>query len=94
MLGVLIGVMLFGMMADKYGRRKISLLGLVVMSMFGMLSALTQSYLQFVTMRLVSSQESVRFTLRAGHLGTTMPASGLDGYTLDTIKREDENLDD
>ncbi|XP_038065659.1 solute carrier family 22 member 15-like [Patiria miniata] len=75
MFGVLTGVMLFGMMADKYGRRKISLLGLILMSMFGMLSALTQSYVQFAVTRFLLGMATggvilCSFVLATENLGT------------------------
>ncbi|XP_071806680.1 solute carrier family 22 member 15-like [Asterias amurensis] len=76
MFGVLIGVMIFGMMADIYGRRKMSLVGLILMSMFGMLSALTQTYMQFTIARFLFGLATggvilTTFVLATENLGNT-----------------------
>lgn len=53
MFGLLVGAVLFGALADKYGRRMIILIGLAVQAIFGVGVAFSPNFYIYVLLRFV-----------------------------------------
>jgi OCT family organic cation transporter-like MFS transporter 4/5 len=53
MVGILVGSFLFGDLSDRFGRRPIFFLSLVLQVVFGILAGLAPNYWAFVTARIV-----------------------------------------
>jgi MFS family permease len=55
LIGIMLGALLFGYLADRFGRRKLFLLTLLVYSSFTVLSALSPNYPAFLVFRLLTA---------------------------------------
>lgn len=53
MVGVMLGSIIFGSLSDKYGRRPIFFLSLVIQLVGGILVAIAPEYISYVTLRLI-----------------------------------------
>ena len=51
MAGVLVSASLFGILADMYGRRPVTVVGCVLMAATGVGCAFTHSFVQFTVLR-------------------------------------------
>ncbi|XP_006626299.2 organic cation transporter protein [Lepisosteus oculatus] len=70
MFGLLVGAVVYGALADKYGRRCIILLGLAVQTVFGVGAAFSPNYYVYVFLRFV--------------IGTTISAVIMNAFVLGT----------
>lgn len=55
LLGIMIGALLFGYLADRFGRRKLFILTLLMYSTFTVISALSPGYMAFLCFRLLTA---------------------------------------
>jgi MFS family permease len=55
LVGIMIGALLFGYLADRFGRRKLFILTLLLYSSFTVLSALSPGYFAFLTFRFLTA---------------------------------------
>jgi MFS family permease len=55
LIGIMLGALLFGYLADRFGRRKLFLLTLLLYSSFTVLSALSPNYPAFLVFRLLTA---------------------------------------
>ncbi|XP_062407014.1 organic cation transporter protein [Sardina pilchardus] len=70
MFGLLVGAVLFGALADKYGRRSIILVGLALQAVFGVGAAFAPTFYIYVALRFV--------------VGTTISAVIMNAFVLGT----------
>lgn len=53
MIGVMVGSMIFGALSDRFGRKPIFFLSLVIQLIGGILVAVSPEYISYVTFRLI-----------------------------------------
>ncbi|XP_051510765.1 solute carrier family 22 member 6-A-like [Myxocyprinus asiaticus] len=70
MFGLLVGAVLFGALADKYGRRMIILIGLAVQAIFGVGAAFAPNFYIYVLLRFVVGMTVSAVIMNAFVLGT------------------------
>ncbi|KAI2651689.1 Solute carrier family 22 member 6-A [Labeo rohita] len=70
MFGLLVGAVLFGALADKYGRRMIILIGLAVQAIFGVGVAFAPNFYIYVLLRFVVGMTISAVIMNAFVLGT------------------------
>ncbi|KTF86868.1 hypothetical protein cypCar_00042822 [Cyprinus carpio] len=70
MFGLLVGAVLFGALADKYGRRMIILIGLAVQAIFGVGVAFSPNFYIYVLLRFVVGMTISAVIMNAFVLGT------------------------
>lgn len=70
MFGLLVGAVVFGVLADRYGRRIIILVGLALQAMFGVGAAFAPNFLIYVLLRFVVGTTVSGIIMNAFVLGT------------------------
>ncbi|XP_060798864.1 organic cation transporter protein [Neoarius graeffei] len=70
MLGLLVGAIVFGSMADRFGRRFVLLLSLALQTMFGVAAAFAPNYLVYVALRFIIGTSISGIIINAFVLGT------------------------
>ncbi|UJR15653.1 hypothetical protein I4U23_002589 [Adineta vaga] len=78
--GMMIGAFIFGIMADKYGRRRVIFLSAVLNTIFGMLTALAPNYYWILVARVL-----VGFALSGASQGSTLMLEYLPSNARATI---------
>ena len=76
-LGMLVG-MLAGMLGDRYGRKRLALIGLVLMALGGILGALVDDFAPLLGSRFIEGVGFILFAVSAPGLMSAMAANGSD----------------
>lgn len=84
MVGVMLGSMIFGGLSDKYGRRPIFFLSLVIQLVGGILVAVAPEFISYVIFRLIVGSTTSGVFLVAYVIGKSLeiPCIKLDPYIL------------
>lgn len=61
MVGVLVGSYVFGDLSDKFGRKPIFILSLVIQVIFGLLTSITPEFITYSICRMVSENNEISF---------------------------------
>uniref|UniRef100_A0A667ZEM3 Si:dkey-119m7.4 n=1 Tax=Myripristis murdjan TaxID=586833 RepID=A0A667ZEM3_9TELE len=75
MFGLLVGAVMFGSLADKYGRRSIILIGLAIQSIFGVGAAFAPNFYIYILLRFMVGTSVSGVIMNAFVLGTEWTGS-------------------
>ncbi|CAF0982668.1 unnamed protein product [Rotaria sordida] len=78
--GMMIGAFIFGIIADKYGRRRVIIISAVLNTLFGIFTAMAQNYYSILVARIL-----VGFALSGAAQGSTLMLEYLPSSTRATI---------
>ena len=81
MVGVMLGSMIFGSLSDRFGRRPIFFLSLVIQLVGGILVAVSPEYISYVIFRLIVGSTTSGVFLVAYVIGKFLRIS----YTLNKV---------